>query len=68
MVLIWAAYIAMIFRMKNEWMLPMLLRKLTWIGIPVMIVVGMAGQYLMLPKGSGNMRVTLNVTSKKLAM
>lgn len=68
MVLIWAVYITMVFHMKNEWMLTMPFRKLTWIGVPLMIVVGMAGSYFLLPKGRGNILETLNVTSRKLAM
>lgn len=67
-VLVWTAYIIMVCLMKNEWMLPMLLRKATWIGIPVMMVAGMAGSYMLLPKDGGNLWETLSDTSRKLAM
>lgn len=68
MLFIWGAYIAMAYRMKNDWMLPPLLRKVTWIGIPVMMIGGMLGSYILLPKGQGNLWETLNVTYQKLTL
>lgn len=68
MLLVWGAYIVMICRMKNDWMLPLRLRKATWIGLPVLMTAGMVGSYILLPKGRGNLWETLHVTSQKLTM
>lgn len=68
MLVLWGAYITMVCHMKNDWMLPLRLSKVTWIGIPVLITAGMLGSYILLPKGRGNLWETLNETSWKMMM
>lgn len=68
MLLVLGAYISMACCMKNDWMLPLPLRKITWFGIPVLMTVGMVGSYMLLPKGRGNRWETLNATSRKMTM
>jgi len=66
--LIWGAYIVMVCQLQNDWMLPARIRKCIWLGVPMMLIVGMIGSYWLLPKGRGNVWETLSETSQKLIM
>lgn len=68
MLLVWGAYISMACCMKNDWMLPLPLRKITWFGIPVLMTAGMVGTYILLPKDGGNLWEQLHETSQKMTM
>lgn len=68
LLLIWSTYIAMACYMKNDWMLPLQIKKLAWIGIPVLMIAGMTGMYILLPKGRGNLWETLDETYQKLTL
>lgn len=47
---IWAIYIALVCKLKNEWILPRKLHQIIWISLPVFVIGGLGISYLLLPQ------------------